>query len=60
MKLHTEKYSKDFIPHNLPELFQGCEKLEKSSTQIGCAYDYTTQTLLKEQFSHTSPVLHKI
>jgi hypothetical protein len=29
MKLHREKYSGDFIPHNLPEFFQGSEKLEK-------------------------------
>jgi hypothetical protein len=29
MKLHREKYPGDFIPYNLPELFQGCEKLEK-------------------------------
>jgi hypothetical protein len=29
MKLHREKYSGDFIPYNLPELFQGREKLEK-------------------------------
>ncbi len=29
MNLHREKYSGDFIPYNLPELFQGCEKLEK-------------------------------
>jgi hypothetical protein len=29
MKLHTEKYSGDFIPYNLPQLFQGCEKLGK-------------------------------
>jgi hypothetical protein len=29
MKLHREKYSGDFIPYNLPELFQGSEKLEK-------------------------------
>ncbi len=27
MKLHKEKYSRDFIPYNLPELFQGSEKL---------------------------------
>jgi hypothetical protein len=26
---YREKYSRDFIPYNLPELFQGCEKLEK-------------------------------
>jgi hypothetical protein len=29
IKLHREKYNRDFIPYNLPELFQGCEKLEK-------------------------------
>jgi hypothetical protein len=29
MKLYREKYSGDFIPYNLPELFQGSEKLEK-------------------------------
>jgi hypothetical protein len=29
MKVHKEKYSRDSIPYNLPELFQGCEKLEK-------------------------------
>jgi hypothetical protein len=29
MKLHREKYSGDVIPYNLPELFQGSEKLEK-------------------------------
>ncbi len=29
MKLHREKYSGDFIPYNLPEFFQGSEKLEK-------------------------------
>ncbi len=26
MKLRREKYSGDFIPYNLPELFQGCDK----------------------------------
>ncbi len=26
---YREKYSGDFIPYNLPELFQGCEKLDK-------------------------------
>jgi hypothetical protein len=31
MKLQTETYSGNFIPLNLPELFQGCEKLEKVS-----------------------------
>ncbi len=39
MKLHREKYSEDFIPYNLPELFQRYEKLEKTwartCTQIG-------------------------
>jgi hypothetical protein len=36
LKLHRKKkYSGDFIPYNLPELFQGCEKLEKfTPTQI--------------------------
>jgi hypothetical protein len=29
MKLQREKYSDDFKPYYLPELFQGCEKLEK-------------------------------
>jgi hypothetical protein len=29
LKLHGEKYSGDFIPYNLPELFQGSEKQEK-------------------------------
>ncbi len=29
IKLQREKYSDDFIPYNLPDLFQGCEKLEK-------------------------------
>jgi hypothetical protein len=29
MKLDREKYSGDFFPYNLPELFQGSEKLEK-------------------------------
>jgi hypothetical protein len=52
MKLHTEKYSGDFILLNLPELFQGCEIAEKvtrfapmltpSTTQVRCAHHYTT------------------
>jgi hypothetical protein len=55
MKLQREKYSGDFIPNNLPELFQGCEKLEKltpgvnfatSSTLFRCSKDFTTQTCL--------------
>jgi hypothetical protein len=29
MKLLREKYYEDFIPYNLPELFQGSEKLDK-------------------------------
>ncbi len=29
MKLQRETYSDDFIPYNLPKLFQGSEKLEK-------------------------------
>jgi hypothetical protein len=49
MKLHRETYSGDFIPYNLPELFQGCEKLEKlpgreltsSITQTNNALQYT-------------------
>jgi hypothetical protein len=28
-KLHRGTHSGDFIPYNLPEFFQGCEKLEK-------------------------------
>ncbi len=43
------KYSGDFIPYNLPELFQGCEKFEKLpgrelasyATQTRCTYHYT-------------------
>jgi hypothetical protein len=51
MKLHREKYPGDFIPYSKPELFQGCEKLEKytwggrepasASTSTRCAYHYT-------------------
>jgi hypothetical protein len=69
MKLHTEKYSEDYIPCNLPESFQGCEKLEKiylianlwiSTTQTECANCYTTQTFLSMQFSRRIPMFHKI
>ncbi len=42
MKLHREKYSGDFIPYNLPELFHGCEKL-KNLPGLGLASS-TTQT----------------
>jgi hypothetical protein len=39
MKLQWEKYSEDFIPYNLPELFQG--KLEKfAQTHIPRIYDH--------------------
>ncbi len=49
MKLHREKYSGDFIPYNQPELFQGCEKLEKftilgvptGTTETHFFYDHT-------------------
>jgi hypothetical protein len=34
MKLHREKYFGDFIPYNLTELFQGCEKLEKFTSPV--------------------------
>jgi hypothetical protein len=52
LKLHRQKYLGDFILHYWPELFQGCEKLEKfslcelanSSTQFRCSNHCTTQT----------------
>ncbi len=47
MKLLREKYSGYFIPYNLPELFQGCEKLANSLPWA-------------RQFSRTNPVFHKI
>ncbi len=31
MKLHMEKNSEDFIPYNLPELFQGSKEVAKFS-----------------------------
>jgi hypothetical protein len=63
MKLHTEKYSGDFISENLPELFQGCENLEKftrldlapSTTQTRCATHWTTQTNLYKAFLTYKP-----
>jgi hypothetical protein len=36
MKLQREKCAVDFIPYNLPELFQGCEKLNKCSWARNC------------------------
>jgi hypothetical protein len=43
MKLHREKYSGDFIPFYLPELFQGSEKQEKftwTRTNVLQHYNY--------------------
>jgi hypothetical protein len=45
MKLHREKYSGDFIPYNMPELFQSCEKLEKF-TMTRCANRYNRNSFL--------------
>jgi hypothetical protein len=63
MKLHTEKYSGDFIQLNMPELFQGCEKLEKfirlelapSTNQTRCTNHYTTRTYLLKAFLTYKP-----
>jgi hypothetical protein len=38
MKLYTEKYPGDFIPQNLPELFQGCEDLKKYQARACALY----------------------
>ncbi len=42
MKLHWEKYSGDFIPYNLPELFQRCET-QKDASGLEFAF-FATQT----------------
>jgi hypothetical protein len=45
-KLHRkklEKYSGDFIPYNVPQFFQGSEKLEKLTWVTSCL---TTTKLL--------------
>jgi hypothetical protein len=55
MKLHREKYSEDFIPYNLPALFQRCKKLgnltgqelASSSTHIRCANHCASQALME-------------
>jgi hypothetical protein len=44
IKLHRVQYSGDFIPYNLPELFQGSEKLEKFTGRKQTSY---RTTLLK-------------
>jgi hypothetical protein len=44
MKLHREKYLGDFIPNNLPELFQGSEKLEKFTSARYTSYRTKTKT----------------
>jgi hypothetical protein len=36
MKSHRVNYSGEFIPFNLRELFQGCEKLEKFTWARTC------------------------
>jgi hypothetical protein len=60
--LHRENHSGDFIPYNLPEFFQGCEKQENlprlellfttGTTQIKCANHYTHTPLPLSSNSH--------
>jgi hypothetical protein len=71
IKLHREKYSDDFLPYNLPELFQGCEKLEKIAKARTNVLSHAPMTKIAKHkatetqmqlfiFSGNQPVLHKI
>ncbi len=62
MKLHREKYSGDFIPNNLTELFQGCEKLETftwARSCVGLGTEFRSEKIPRNRLGMVSVIPRK-